>query len=140
MDSDGEYYAKLHSLAAQATIEFQPNIDFTQLVNLYSRASIYWHAAGFGETDPTKMEHFGISPVEAMAASCVPIVYNGGGLPEVIVSGESGYLWNNPEELIALTRQVIGQDVGAKFTAMKERADLFSISQFTSKIDKLLAC
>ncbi len=138
MDSDGAYYAKLQSLAERAAIELKPNTDFTELVSLYSRASVYWHAAGFGESDPTKMEHFGICPVEAMAAGCVPLVYNGGGLSEVVVSGESGYLWDNPEQLIALTRQVLEGDASRLTVAAQARAKLFDQEIFFQKIDKLV--
>jgi len=45
------------------------------------------------------MEHFGITPVEAMAAGCVPIVYRGGGLTETVTK-DSGFTWKTIDELI----------------------------------------
>jgi len=39
-----------------AKIFFYPNISFKKLQDLYGRASIYWHAMGYGEDDPKKQE------------------------------------------------------------------------------------
>jgi len=37
------------------------------------------------------LEHFGITTVEAMAAGCVPLVYDSGGQAEIVSSGYNGY-------------------------------------------------
>ncbi|MBU4190339.1 MAG: glycosyltransferase, partial [Candidatus Thermoplasmatota archaeon] len=60
-------------------------------------------AAGFGvdeEKEPEKVEHFGITTVEAAAAGCVPVVIRKGGQPEIVKEGINGLLWEKEEELI----------------------------------------
>ena len=45
---------------------------------------------GYGvdaQREPRRMEHFGMVATEAMAAGCVPIVFCGGGLPEIVSHG-----------------------------------------------------
>jgi glycosyltransferase involved in cell wall biosynthesis len=77
---------------------------------LLQSAKIYWHATGFAEdetTHPERMEHFGITTVEAMAAGCVPVVINKGGHPEIIQHGVNGFLWNTREELKQYTTVLI---------------------------------
>lgn len=91
-------------------IEIITDPDFPKMRDLFSKASIYWHAAGFGEdlsNHPDRAEHFGITTVEAMASGAVPIVFNGGGQAEIVTSGENGYLWNTSSELQEMTSRVI---------------------------------
>ena len=94
--------AELHRAAAGLPVEFHPNASFDVLRNLYRRASIYWHATGYGssaEQQPEKQEHFGITVVEAMSAGAVPVALNSGGPRETVQHECSGFLWNNLAEL-----------------------------------------
>jgi glycosyltransferase involved in cell wall biosynthesis len=68
------------------------------LKDLLETASVYWHATGYGERDPIKFEHFGISVVEAMAGGCVPVVVDKGAASELVDDGESGFLWRTRGE------------------------------------------
>ncbi len=104
---DQLYLEQLSDLAKGYPIKFYPNISYERLVKLYGQSSIYWHAAGYSENDPTKMEHFGISTVEAMVAGCVPVVIAKGGLVEIVEDKISGYLWNSLEELKQKTLTLI---------------------------------
>lgn len=107
---DTDYLEKLQAFAKGLPIKFYPNLRYDKLVVLYGETSIYWHAAGYGETDPTKMEHFGISTVEAMAGGCVPVVIGKGGQLEIIEDKISGYLWQTLEDLMVLTLKLINED------------------------------
>lgn len=104
---DEPYLKQLRNLSKGFPINFYPNLEYNALMTLYGQSSIYWHAAGFGEEDPTKMEHFGISTVEAMAGGSVPVVVNCGGQTEIVENGKSGFLWNSPKELEELTALLI---------------------------------
>ncbi len=104
---DQDYLNKLKDMAKGLPINFYPNLDYSSLIELYGQSSIYWHAAGFEETNPTKMEHFGISTVEAMAGGCVPVVIGKGGQPEIVKDRVSGYLWNTLDDCKKLTVKVI---------------------------------
>src|SRR3989344_1922616 len=137
---DKSYLEELKHYAKGLDVVFHPDIPFNDLANLYGRASIYWHGAGFGEKDPTKMEHFGISTVEAMAAGCVPIVINLGGQKEIVEQGKSGFLWNNPSELIGDTLKIINDEKLFEKISLNaiKRSKIFSKDKFCQNIKKLL--
>ncbi len=140
LSSDTSYLEKLKQLARNLPISFIPNIDFNELTRVYAKASIYWHAAGFNETEPKHMEHFGMTTVEAMASGCIPIVYNDGGQPEIIDSGSNGYLWRTPEELIQHTEYFINNPtyyIRIQQTAI-QKSKHFSVELFCLAYDKLL--
>ena len=137
---DENYLNELRSKANGLPVIFYPNLDYDNLVKLYGESSIYWHAAGFKESDPIKMEHFGISTVEAMTAGCVPVVINQGGQREIVEHGKSGFLWDNIAELKNFTLDLI------KSTPLRERmireasdkSKHFSKEQFSQNIFKLV--
>jgi glycosyltransferase involved in cell wall biosynthesis len=104
-DEHRDYLNSLIDTAKGYPVFFHISVEFTELVKLFSAAKIYWHATGYGvneRKDPIKMEHFGITPVEAMAAGCVPVVYRGGGLSET-VGDASGLMWKSVNDLTDIT-------------------------------------
>lgn len=121
-------------------IFFYPNYPYHELVKLYGQSLIYWHAAGFGEDNPVDMEHFGITTVEAMAAGAVPMVINKGGQPEIVADGVSGFLWNDLEQLIKLTQNLVNQNKLLSQIAQKavERSKIFSKERFVKDIESLI--
>ncbi len=137
---DQDYINKLKDMAKGLPINFYPNLDYSSLIELYGQSSIYWHAAGFGETNPTKMEHFGISTVEAMAGGCVPIVINKGGQKEIVEQNRSGYLWDSLDKIKKFTLLLINNDNKKKLMAAQaiERAKQFSKENFEEKILKII--
>jgi glycosyltransferase involved in cell wall biosynthesis len=140
LPTDESYMQELKAQAKGLPISFYPNCSFHQLQKLYAQAEFYWHAAGFGETNPEHMEHFGITTVEAMASGCVPIAFAGGGQPEIIQDGINGRLWKTPEELIEYTTRLI--DSKKEYVSMihhaKEDVKQFSKQAFMERIDQLL--
>ena len=117
-----------------------PNISFPDLVKLYAKASIYWHAAGYEEKDPKLTEHFGITTVEAMASGCIPVVYNAGGLPEIVDDGVNGYLWKTKDELITTTKRIIEHSTDRSETAKQaiQKSKEFDIEIFNRAFDAVL--
>jgi glycosyltransferase involved in cell wall biosynthesis len=103
------YYRRLETMADGYPIRLHPDIDLAGLRRLYSEASIYWHAAGYGAPagDPASLEHFGMTTAEAMAYGAVPVAVGLGGQPEVVEEDVSGYLWHQPSELEKRTRQLV---------------------------------
>lgn len=138
--SDRDFFASLKQQSQGLPIELLPNASYSKLTQLYEESIIYWHAAGFEESDPVLCEHFGISTVEAMAAGCVPVVYNGGGQPEIVTHKENGFLWQTTDELIDYT--VVLESKNSLHTAMQKKARLrvkeFDESRFTQAFDTLL--
>ncbi len=106
MGEGGESYIEtLKKQADGLPISFVVNSDFGQLKKLYAKAKIFWHAAGFEideKTNPEKVEHFGITTVEAMAAGAVPVVINKGGQREIITP-DTGYLCDTVEGIVDST-------------------------------------
>ena len=104
-----DYLAQLKEKARGLPVEFLVNVPFEVLKTYYGKAKIFWHAAGFGieeEKYPYRVEHFGMTTVEAMAAGCVPIVIDKGGLREIVRRGV-GERWRTIAELEKATFKVI---------------------------------
>jgi glycosyltransferase involved in cell wall biosynthesis len=135
-----EYIEELKKEAKGYKIRIINNISLDELIKLYGQSSIYWHAMGFGESDPIKFEHFGITTVEAMASGAVPIVINLGGQKEIVQQGESGFLWNSEPELIDFTMEVIqNQKLMDKLAkGAISRSKIFGKENFCKNIDNLV--
>lgn len=139
---EGKELQKLKARAVGLPVEFSISPSFEDLVSLYARAKIFWHAAGYGvdETkDPGKVEHFGMTTVEAMAAGCVPVVCNKGGQKEIINSG-AGFLWDTIPELVDLTLKLIKSESLIKKTVKKaiSRSKEFGLNNFEENLKKLI--
>lgn len=85
----------------------------------YAKSKIYWHAMGYHETQPIRMEHFGMTTVEAMCHGCVPIVYDAGGQHE-IVGLKFGFRWKHMSDLISDTLYIISHE--SKFNQLAQCA------------------
>lgn len=141
LSRDAEYLLELKTKAAGHQIVIQENISYEALREAYKTATLYWHAAGFGESDPMYHEHFGITTVEAASAGAVPLVYAGGGQKEIIRDGVNGLLWNTPLELIEKTLSVIADSDA--YASLQKEARLtwkrYSTQTFERSYDALLA-
>ena len=103
-----DYLISLKDDIGNYPIEIIGSPDFKTLKDLYGKAKIFWSAVGYGEDEkksPEKVEHFGITVVEAMAAGCIPIVYNAGGYKEIITV-QNGFLWREIDELVSITNDL----------------------------------
>jgi glycosyltransferase involved in cell wall biosynthesis len=137
---DQAYFESLVRRAAGLPVDFYPDCKMEQLKDIYGRAGIYWHAAGYGEIDPAAMEHFGISTVESMSAGCIPVVYGGGGQTEIIDDGINGYLWKTPDDLLEITGNLVSNRVlmeKIRKNAIRRSMD-FSAEKFTDAFDRIL--
>jgi glycosyltransferase involved in cell wall biosynthesis len=104
------FFHQLKAKVKSYPIELKQGPSFETLQKLYSQAKIFWLASGFGvneEKEPERVEHFGIAPVEAMAAGCIPVIIGKGGAKEIIKNGENGFLWREKSELEAMTLKLI---------------------------------
>ena len=111
---DAKYLAeiknKIKQYKLEKNIKIFHNLSRKELENYYQQASIYWHATGFGVDEgeyPAKMEHFGISTVEAMAAGAVPVVINKGGQKEILLGELQDLLWETEDECVSKTLALI---------------------------------
>lgn len=104
-----KYLIKLMKKSQGLPVYFHFNCSFPELKDLYNKATIYWHATGFGsdpEKQPERQEHFGISTVEAMSTGAIPVVINTAGQKESVIHGQNGFLWSTKKELAEYTTRV----------------------------------
>ncbi|MGI8424674.1 MAG: glycosyltransferase family 4 protein [Chloroflexota bacterium] len=104
------YLERCQRAADGLSVTLHVDASAQALSELIETSSIFWHATGYGERDPIKFEHFGISIVEAMAGGCVPIIAAKGAARELVDHGESGYLWRTTNEWRRHTLAVIADD------------------------------
>lgn len=109
-ESHTAYVEKIKEISEGYPIEIRTNISWSELKDLFSKAMIFWHAAGLNEDEnknPAKFEHFGITTVEAMSAGCIPVVINRGGQKEIIEEAVNGFKFEDISELKEKTIYVI---------------------------------
>jgi O-antigen biosynthesis protein len=125
---------------AQCTIEVRPNASVQEIKDYYRRAAIFWHACGLNETRPERVEHFGMTTVEAMQNCCVPIVIDGGGQREIVENGDCGFRFSTLAELQAFSLIVMVNAEQRRSMAERafRRSQLFSREVFKEKLEKLL--
>jgi len=124
------------SIIGRNDIEIKVNIKLEELKLLYSKARIFWHMCGLNNNDPSLIEHFGMSIVESMQNSLVPIVYDGGGQREIVEHGLSGFRVKSQFELITKTIELItNKELFEKMSLnSKKRGYEFSIEIFNEKV------
>lgn len=109
-DEDHAYVEQLRQVAEGYPIELRTNVSGAELKSLLERATLLWHSMGYGvdpQQHPELLEHFGMVVTEAMAAGCLPIVFRGGGLCEIVSDGRDGLLWETLTELKEATGRLV---------------------------------
>ena len=140
---DLNYFKKIKEVADSVDNVFlHENCEYDKLMTLYGEAKIFWHATGYmvdESKEPEKMEHFGITTVEAMSYGAVPVVINKGGQKETVEDGVNGYLWDTEDECIKKTKQLIDNDKLREKFALEsvKRAKNYSIENFNLENERL---
>jgi glycosyltransferase involved in cell wall biosynthesis len=112
-ESQRNYVEQVRAAGAGFPVEVVANAPRTRVEDLLSTSSVFWSATGYGEDErktPWASEHFGMTTVEAMAAGCVPVVIDRAGQKEIVRENVDGFRWTTPDELLALTAEVAGDD------------------------------
>jgi glycosyltransferase involved in cell wall biosynthesis len=141
---DLQYVSDLKRRASGLPIEICTNLSGEAVRRQLAESSVLWHAMGYGvdpDKEPQRMEHFGMVACEAQAAGAVPIVFNGGGLPEIISSGTDGLLWNTMDELVDGTRRLIvaPQRLSELSCAARRNAGRFARARFEDRLLQAIA-
>lgn len=132
--SSEEWLTHLKDLAAGFPIEFHVNVSYSDLCQLYAVSRLYWHAAGYGIDElknPELTEHFGISTVEAISASCIPLVVPSGGQREIIQ--DHAFHWTTMNELIEKTLAFVNDPPSLSFTS-----EPYSVTNFAKQLQTML--
>lgn len=137
-----EFINKLQVSAKGYPIFFHFNAPRKKILDIVTNSQIYWHATGYGEPEnhPVKFEHFGIAPVEAMSAGCVPILYKGGGLPEIVreTGLPTSLLYTSVDELVKVTVDTIRDIHAGKYADVAKRVGIFSAESFERQFAHIL--
>lgn len=138
-----DFAARLRKDACGHPVFFHFDADLGTLRGLYRRASLYWHATGYGfpaDEHPDKQEHFGMTTVEAMSAGAVPVVINSGGQREIVSHGVNGLLWDDLRGLAENTQLLTADERLRRRLGRQARASAarFSRAAFNEKMDRLL--
>jgi glycosyltransferase involved in cell wall biosynthesis len=140
---DRAYVERVRRAADGLPVELRLDVPRDELLDLQSRAALFWHAAGYGQDPrrhPERLEHFGIATVEAMAHGAVPLVYPAGGSAELVDDGRTGRWWRTPAELAELTRALIADEPERARLAAAARAEAerFSTDRFRAAIHEVV--
>lgn len=133
--ADVEYVTRISNDAEGYPIFIHNNCGYEKLESLYKEAKVFWHATGHGEdvnSFPDKLEHFGITTVEAMSYGVVPIVINKGGQAEIVENKINGFCWDTEEECITYTLEINRNEKLRHNLSVNaiERSKYFSIENF----------
>lgn len=81
---------------------------------------------------PSKNEGFGMVVIEAMESSVIPIVFNGGGLKEIVKNNKNGFFINNSNDLLLLLKNIISRKINLKYISHNSYRTF--LSRFSSSI------
>jgi glycosyltransferase involved in cell wall biosynthesis len=142
-EADQGYLDQVRAAAEGLPVELHVDAPGAELADLYARASIFWHATGLGEDaehDPDRMEHFGISIVEAMSAGAVPVVLGQAGPAEIVDPGRDGHHFTDLDDLVDQTIALIDDpDQLARLSAgAAERAAYFGLEAFAERLETIV--
>lgn len=139
----GDYIKKLKKLSKNNNIEIIESPNFNKIKEIYGKSKFFWSATGFGVDEvknPEKVEHFGITLIESMASGCVPIVHNSGGFKEIIDNSKNGFLWDNLNDLVNLTKQAVGKPSRLREMSIdaQQKSKNYSYEKFKSGIENII--
>jgi glycosyltransferase involved in cell wall biosynthesis len=147
MNDSVEYVQALQQRfsASGAAITLRHDLDAAALSQVLAESSMYVHTTGafhVSDRDAFRCEHYGLSIVEAMAHGCIPLVYDRGGILEILKPAGLGVTYRSFDELVDGIGQVAMRH--ADNTLAEWRARIIAgvahlnISEFTREFRGLL--
>jgi len=117
-------------------IELKVNISGDELKEMYGKSRIFWHLCGLDQTDPSLVEHFGMTIVEAMQNGLVPIVFDGGGQREIVEHEAGGFRVRSTAQLMSFTKRLIRDHTLREEMGRRafERSQLFTRETFETNV------
>ena len=146
-EASGQYYRKCVQLAASepGAVRIETAVSSRRLIKLMRESYGYVHGAGafVKETEsPEKCEHFGLAIVEAMACGCIPLVFHGGGVFDVLKIGSGGLSYLTFAGLVdgfIRLASLYGTEAGRRKQAWNRNAAReLGQAEFTRKLDRIL--
>jgi len=130
----GEYGKQLKQMASsdkRVSILFNPSDD--EIRKLYQKATVFWYIY--------PKEEFGLPVTEAMSCGTPAVALQGGGVNEIVVNNETGFLVCSKKEFLERTNFLLNnRDICHRMgiAARKRVEDVFSLDTFVKKIETVL--
>jgi glycosyltransferase involved in cell wall biosynthesis len=139
---DPDELAAVQDEATGLPVVVHPAATRVEVEQLLGRASICWHACGFDVDElryPERLEHFGISVVEAMSAGAAPLVPDRGGPADTVA--DVAPTWHDLDDLVRQTQLLVSSPTTLAGTAerARRRAEQFGPTRFHHRLDQLLS-
>ena len=133
-NSSPSYRRNLLKLSEKSNIDFYFDAKFKIVSKHLSKSFFYISSAGSGEFEeenPEKLEHFGITILEAGLYGCIPIVYSQGGPAKIIESLGVGYKFTTLGELVDVINLLSSMDTSelVKISRKTVKSSRFFINQ-----------
>jgi GT2 family glycosyltransferase len=131
--NDRSYVTELRSTCSDLPCEVIVDAAFEKVVESFHEASIYVHASGLGRyesLEPELMEHFGMAVAQAIAARCVPVVYDGAGPKEIVDPISRDLTFRDVASLSEVLKRVMTAD--SSYLEELSAAARSSASQYSS--------
>jgi glycosyltransferase involved in cell wall biosynthesis len=141
---DNPYLARLEKLIRNnpgQNIDLKVNIPVEELKRLYRESTLFWHLCGLKHEDPSEIEHFGMTTVEAMQNKMVPLVFDGGGLKEIVDHGVNGFRVKSTAELLEYSMRLFRDKnlVQSLSESAQKKAQVFTRARFEERVKSLFA-
>jgi glycosyltransferase involved in cell wall biosynthesis len=138
------YVEDVRRAAVGLPVKFHVNASGDDVAELFGSARLFWHGSGIGEDierAPGRLEHFGITVVEAMSAGAVPLVYAHGGPAAIVRAHRCGRLYSTIEELADSTIELVGApaELDRLAAAAIEGAREYAFDRFAERTRELVA-
>lgn len=138
-----DYVERLEESSKGYPIKIIKSPSWKILKDLYGKAKMFWSASGYKVDEikePERVEHFGITVVEAMAGGAIPLIYDAGGHREIISNGENGYLWKSIKDLLLKTKSLISdRELQIKFSkSTQETSRVYEYERFEAQVLEIL--
>ena len=123
---DVDWFTEQMKRARDVKAKIEANVSRAHLEAAMVRASLYIHPCGYGcypGIYPERIEHFGITVVEAMGYGAIPLVYEWGGPAETVTACGVGETFSSAGEAYVKveqeTRMTSEARLNRMLTAMK---------------------
>ena len=141
---DRPYLDAVRAMSVGLPVTVHVDAPRSVVADLYSKASIYWHATGLYEDAgraPQRQEHFGIAVVEAMSAGAVPVVHGVAGPAEIVRDGVDGFHFHSLDRLLSRTRRLIDdpeQRARMSTAAVESARQRFTFDALSTSLDRIV--
>jgi O-antigen biosynthesis protein len=132
-------FHELQELARGLNCTFYPNVARADLAALYERSAVLIHATGFGvdaDEFPERLEHWGITPIEAASFGCIPVVYGQGGPKEVVEVLGCDTAFRTVDECARIVSGLLDDPIGSTELSahVRESSRAYSAESYASAV------